>query len=46
MSNCLMCHETGAKGAPLVVHKDMPMMLLKAKCRTCHEQIRSHETDP
>ena len=38
--NCLLCHESGVKDAPIVRHKDMPPILLKAKCRSCHVQVR------
>jgi hypothetical protein len=38
---CLLCHETGNRGAPIVKHKGMPALLLKAKCRSCHVQVRS-----
>lgn len=38
---CLLCHETGNRGAPMVKHKDLPAVLLKAKCRSCHVQVRS-----
>jgi hypothetical protein len=46
MKDCLMCHETGVLGAPLVKHEGMPDVLLRAKCRTCHVQVRSQFTDP
>jgi len=42
--NCLLCHEDGGvRDAPVVLHKskDLPKILLKAKCRTCHVQVRS-----
>jgi len=39
--DCLLCHETGVRGATVVKHKDMPKVLLKAKCRSCHVQVRS-----
>lgn len=39
--NCLLCHESGVRGAPVVKHKDMPKILLEAKCRSCHVQVRS-----
>lgn len=39
--NCLLCHESGVRGAPMVKHKGMPKLLLKAKCRSCHVQVRS-----
>ncbi len=34
--DCLRCHETGVGKAPEIVHKDLPEILLAAKCRTCH----------
>jgi len=44
--NCLLCHETGnRKGAPVVVHEGMPRLLMKAKCRSCHVQVRSAFAD-
>ncbi len=43
--NCLLCHESGIKGAPVVEHKAMPAdvrpILLKSKCRSCHVQVRA-----
>ena len=39
--SCLLCHETGNRGAPLVKHENLPKVLLKAKCRSCHVQVRS-----
>lgn len=39
--NCLLCHEDGNRGAPIVKHEGMPPLLLKAKCRSCHVQVRS-----
>ena len=44
--NCLLCHEDGTQNAPIVKHEGMPKIILKAKCRTCHVQIRSHTTSP
>ena len=41
--DCLLCHESGNSGAPVVVHEGMPGLLLQAKCRSCHVQIRSDE---
>ena len=38
--DCLRCHETGVGEAPMVVHEDMPSILLTAKCRSCHVQVR------
>jgi hypothetical protein len=39
--DCMRCHETGVEDAPRTVHKDMPAVLLTAKCRSCHVQVRS-----
>lgn len=39
--SCLLCHEGGVKGAPLVKHDGLPPILLESKCRTCHVQVRS-----
>ncbi len=39
--SCLLCHEGGVKGAPIVRHEGMPALLLEAKCRSCHVQVRS-----
>ena len=39
--NCLLCHEDGVRDAPVVKHKDMPKLLLKSKCRSCHVQMHS-----
>ncbi len=39
--DCLLCHEDGVRGAPIVKHKGMPSILLTAKCRSCHVQVRS-----
>ncbi len=35
-NDCLVCHEEGVVGAPVVRHRGMSRMLLKANCRTCH----------
>ncbi len=43
--NCLMCHENGVGQAPKIVHKDMSLILLKARCRTCHLWIPMDEND-
>ncbi|MAE67847.1 MAG: hypothetical protein CMJ18_26635 [Phycisphaeraceae bacterium] len=43
--DCLLCHEDGLRGAPIVRHKGMPGILLKSKCRSCHVQVRSIEAD-
>jgi cytochrome c5 len=45
-SDCLLCHESGVKGAPIVKHEDLPAIYLRVKCRTCHVQVRSDETEP
>ncbi len=34
--DCILCHETGVAGAPILVHRGMPKLLKQAKCRTCH----------
>ncbi len=34
--NCLLCHEEGTQGAPVVQHTGMSPVLLSASCRTCH----------
>lgn len=39
--NCLLCHEDGVRGAPIVEHKTLPAIALTAKCRSCHVQVRS-----
>jgi cytochrome c5 len=39
-NNCLLCHDSGIRGAPIVKHKGMPRILLKSKCRSCHVQVR------
>jgi len=45
IKDCLLCHETGVGDAPKLVHKDLPRIYLKVKCRTCHVQVRSIESD-
>jgi len=45
-NDCMLCHEDGVQDAPIVKHDGMPRILLKAKCRSCHVQIRSDETSP
>ncbi len=45
-NNCLLCHESGIRGAPIVKHKGMPRIMLKAKCRSCHVQVRSQMSSP
>ena len=42
---CLRCHETGVAKAPRVFHKNMPDVLLKAKCRSCHVRIPGDGVD-
>jgi hypothetical protein len=34
--DCIMCHETGVSGAPLIRHRGLPELLRQAKCRSCH----------
>ncbi|MCA9299012.1 MAG: hypothetical protein KDA28_08095, partial [Phycisphaerales bacterium] len=46
VDNCLMCHESGVRDAPVVQHRGMPPVLLKSKCRTCHVQVRSFDPVP
>ena len=41
--DCLLCHESGIYRAPALKHEDLPDILLKAKCRSCHVQIRAVE---
>ncbi|HEB60943.1 MAG TPA: hypothetical protein ENJ06_03865 [Phycisphaeraceae bacterium] len=43
-NDCLRCHETGVKNAPIVRHKGMSPLLLKAKCRSCHILIPGDTT--
>ncbi len=45
-NNCLLCHEDGTMDSPVIKHEGLPRIVLKAKCRTCHVQIRSHMTSP
>lgn len=44
--NCMMCHEDGIQNAPIVKHVGLPQIALESKCRSCHVQVRSHETSP
>jgi len=44
-NSCLLCHETGIKGAPIIQHEGLPGILLTAKCRSCHVQVRAGEDD-
>lgn len=41
--DCLSCHEDGTHAAPVLVHEGLPRILLQAKCRTCHVQVRAVE---
>ena len=41
--DCLLCHDSGIKGAPVVEHAGLPRTLLKVKCRSCHVQVRADE---
>lgn len=42
VNNCLLCHdESRIGGAPMVKHEGMPKVLLQAKCRSCHVQVRT-----
>ena len=34
--DCILCHETGVSGAPLIRHRGLPELLRQAKCRSCH----------
>jgi cytochrome c5 len=45
-SDCVLCHEDGVMGAPLLRHEGLPPIYLDVKCRSCHVQVRSHETEP
>ena len=45
LNACLRCHETGVGKAPRVFHKNMPVVLLKAKCRSCHVLIPGDSVD-
>lgn len=44
--DCLLCHETGTKGAPVTVHQGLPEIYKQAKCRSCHVQVRAVEAGP
>jgi len=46
VNNCMMCHEDGTRGAPMVKHEGLPRITLVSKCRSCHVQVRSDETSP
>lgn len=41
--DCMLCHEDGTHGAPIIQHQSLPPILLQAKCRTCHVQVRAVE---
>lgn len=41
--DCMLCHEDGTHGAPILKHEGLPRLLLQAKCRTCHVQVRAVE---
>jgi len=41
--DCLSCHEDGTHDAPVLKHEGLPRILLGAKCRTCHVQVRAVE---
>lgn len=34
--DCLLCHQAGISGAPVIKHESMSDALLSARCRTCH----------
>lgn len=42
---CLMCHESGVRGAPVVEHTMIPLLAMKSNCRTCHVQVRSIDAE-
>ncbi len=44
--DCLMCHTRDIDDAPQVKHLDMPELLLESSCRTCHVQVRAHQSIP
>lgn len=44
--DCLLCHESGISGAPLIEHNGLPELYKSAKCRSCHVQVRSIEAGP
>lgn len=46
IKSCLMCHTRGFDGAPKIVHEGMPDILLESACRSCHVQVRAHESLP
>ncbi len=44
--DCLLCHDSGIHGAPVVRHDGLPEILMTAKCRSCHVQVRAIEAGP
>lgn len=38
-ADCLVCHEMGKEGAPLMKHVSVPSAAQEAKCRSCHVLI-------
>jgi hypothetical protein len=45
-NDCMRCHETGVEEAPVLEHKDLPPILLTAKCRSCHVLIPGTPVPP
>jgi len=43
--NCLDCHRGGRNGAPRIRHRNLSPLTMRAKCRTCHVQIRAAGID-
>ena len=43
--DCLLCHETGTGGAPIVQHSGMSKILLSARCRSCHVEVAPDAPD-
>ena len=39
--DCMLCHDSGIRDAPIVRPQGMPRTTLQAKCRTCHVQVRA-----
>lgn len=39
--SCIVCHAAGMREAPKLRHEGLSDVLLYAKCRTCHVQIRA-----
>lgn len=44
--DCLLCHDSGICDAPVVRHEGLPKILMTAKCRSCHVQVRAVESGP